>query len=115
MNAPLYKVLNQLYMEKKPDPDDPVFISNKGNRLSNTAFNQMFQKYVKLSGLKKDFNITSHVFRHSFCTHLVKQGIPLIAIQRYTGHRDINSLNVYSHVSSEQKKVVMCKLPEIAI
>lgn len=111
MHKALYDSLMKLYKHIRPNPNDPVFASDRGNRLSNTAFNQMFRKAVAESGVEKNFKITSHVFRHSFCTNLVKQGVSIIEIAEFTGHKDLESLKVYTHVSCERKQNIINSLP----
>ncbi len=91
------------YMKTQKAPSGYVFKSNKGNPLSMTAFSQVIKKYVTLSGLenKKDFEITAKTFRHSFITLLVRKNIPLEKIARYTGHKDVNTLKVYTHLKTD--------------
>lgn len=115
MKQELFEALMNYYSLIRPEPDQPMFISKKGNRLSNTAFNQMFRKCVESSEIKKGFAITSHVFRHSFCTQLVQNGAQLTEIADFTGHRDLESLKVYTHTAAQQKKSILDKLPSIAI
>ncbi|MGF7058715.1 tyrosine-type recombinase/integrase [Brassicibacter mesophilus] len=68
--------------------------------IKKDAFNDLINKYVSKSGLQeqKDFKITAHTFRHSFITLLVKKDVPLEKIAQYTGHKDIRSLRVYTHL-----------------
>lgn len=111
MHQNLFDALMKLYKYERPNLEDPVFVSDRGNRLSNTAFNQMFRNAVRESGVKKSFEITSHVLRHSFCTNLVKQGVSIIEIAEFTGHKDLGSLKVYTHVSTERKENIINSLP----
>ena len=66
--------------------------------IKKDAYNDIINKYVEKSGLKKDFKITGHTFRHSFITFLVKKNVPLEKIAKYTGHKDLRSLNIYTHL-----------------
>lgn len=115
MHEKLRSVMEELFKNTEPCPSDPVFISKKHKRLSYTAFNEMFRKCVKLSGVEKQFIITSHVFRHSFVTELIKNGVSLKEIQMFTGHKDTNSLMGYIHICTEHKMRVIETLPEISI
>ncbi len=66
--------------------------------IKKDAFTDLINKYVKKSGLNKDFKITAHTFRHSFITFLIKKDVPLEKISKCTGHKDLQSLKVYTHL-----------------
>lgn len=69
--------------------------------INKDALNDLFKKYVNKSGVqnKVNFNITLHTFRHSFITNLVNKNINLEKIAYYTGHKDVRTLEVYTHLS----------------
>lgn len=93
--------------EVSPDKSqDYIFISNKDSRLSDTAFRGVIQKYVIESGLKKNFNITSRIFRHSFCTNLLSHNVPETVVVEYTGHADRESLKYYAAAKQNHLKEV---------
>ena len=48
--------------------------------------------------MKQNFTITSRTFRHSFITHLIRNDVPLIKIAMYTGHKDLETLKIYTHL-----------------
>jgi integrase/recombinase XerD len=110
MHKELYNYLLEYYMERKdclqryPDPHSPVFYGDKGNRISLKTVNRLFLKYAKLAGIEREFSITPHVFRNSFCTHLAIQGYSLAEIAFYTGHKDLNSLRKYIKLTVGQYK-----------
>lgn len=89
-----------------------TFASRQKNRISTTAFNTMFNKYVKLSGIRtKDCKVTPHTLRHYFITTMVKNGVSLLKIMRYTGHRDIETLKVYTKLNVEDLREDLKYLP----
>lgn len=45
--------------------------------------------------------ITTHVFRHSFATHLLEDGVNIRALQILLGHKDVKTTEVYTHVMSK--------------
>ena len=59
-----------------------------------------FQKSIKVAvkrvGLLK--NVTSHTFRHSFATHMLKSGVNIRMVQELLGHADIKTTEIYLHV-----------------
>lgn len=111
---PLHPKLEEALIElNEVTPDkskDYIFISNKNNKLSDTAFRGIIEKYVHKSGLQKNFNITSRIFRHSFCTNLISNKVPESLIIEYTGHADSSSLKYYAAAKENQLKEVHCYL-----
>ncbi len=76
---------------------------NKG-RIGKRSLQEVVKKHVKLAGLRSD--ISTHSFRHSFATHMLKNGADLRAVQMFLGHSDLRSTQVYTHyVNPELKKI----------
>lgn len=63
-----------------------VFTSNKTSHMSETAFKTMFNKYVELSGLQKDFDIVPYSLRHTFCRVLQMNNVHENIINQFMGH-----------------------------
>lgn len=73
-------------------------------RIGKRSLQEVVKKYVKLAGLRSD--ISTHSFRHSFATHMLKQGADLRAVQMFLGHSDLRSTQVYTHyVNPELKEI----------
>lgn len=76
---------------------------NQG-RVGKRSVQEVVKKYVKLAGLRSD--ISTHSFRHSFATHLIKNGADLRAVQMFLGHSDLRSTQIYTHyVNPELKQI----------
>lgn len=72
-----------------------LFLNNKGGRMTRQQAWQTAKKYAATSGL----SIKIHTFRHSFATHLLKNGADLRSVQELLGHADIMTTQIYTHVA----------------
>ncbi len=79
--------------------------------LTRQRLNQMLKELADKVGIDKN-KVSPHIIRHSFASHLLKQGIDLRVLQELLGHSDISSTQIYTHIMSEDlKKLVFDKHP----
>ena len=110
-NIPLGKMaLKALreYIEKSRDKlikdsdENSLFVNINGRRLTRQGFWKIIKYYKEQAHIDKD--ITPHVLRHSFATHLLQNGADIKAIQVMLGHTDIASTQVYMQFQDEEIK-----------
>ena len=74
------------------------FVNSRGNRL-------MLKKYAKLAGIER--NITPHMFRHSFATYLIEEGVDVSCVQQILGHSSIKTTQIYIHIAAKKQAEIL--------
>ncbi len=83
---------------KKKRLCDNLFLNNHGNRLTRQGFFIILKNIALEQGIEK--NITPHMLRHSFATHLLNNGADLRSIQLMLGHNNISTTQIYTNVDN---------------
>lgn len=90
------------YLALRPpagDPEDPLFLSARGKKLSARIVQLEMRKLA--GGLGLDASATPHALRHAFATHLLAAGGDLRSIQELLGHASISATQRYTKVDAE--------------
>ena len=91
----------------KDESEKSLFVNINGKRLTRQGFWKIIKYYKEQAHITKD--ITPHVLRHSFATHLLQNGADLKSIQTMLGHSDILSTQVYMQFQDESLKNIYKK------
>ena len=82
-----------------------LFTTKFKGPMSTQGVRNLVTKYVTLAGISK--NITPHVFRHSFASLLLEEGVDIKYIQEFLGHSSLSTTQIYLHTSREKQMQIM--------
>lgn len=86
------------------------FVNQRGERFTEQSIRIMLKKYTKLAGIER--NITPHMFRHSFATYLIEEGVDISCVQQLLGHSSIKTTQIYIHIATgKQAEILRSKHP----
>ncbi len=88
----------------KPRSPANVFLTKRGTPFAPVTLWKRIKDRAKKMGIER--NLTPHMLRHSFATHLLEHGADLRVIQELLGHASISTTEVYTHVAGNRLREV---------
>ncbi|NLX81767.1 MAG: site-specific tyrosine recombinase XerD [Proteiniphilum sp.] len=99
----IQKIENYLHyrakINVKKGNEDVLFLSARGTAISRITIFHYVRKYSEEAGIEKE--ISPHVLRHSFATHLLERGANIRVIQEMMGHEKISTTEIYTHLDTQ--------------
>jgi site-specific recombinase XerD len=112
------KLLRGWVIERDGNADEPLFVSNRNERLSRDAVEQIVRKHVNAAAkvcpsLKKK-RVTPHVLRHSAAMQLLQNGVDRTVIALWLGHESVETTQMYIHADMQIKEKAMARTRPVA-
>ncbi|WP_051305732.1 tyrosine-type recombinase/integrase [Desulfogranum mediterraneum] len=105
-------MLNEYLLMVRPElhkgKDDGALILNRwGKQMTPNSVWAIVKRCVRQAGINK--NISTHTFRHSCATHMLRNGAPIRQIQELLGHESLETTQIYTKVTINDLKEVHSK------
>jgi len=94
----IYEYRNSLFVKGKKR-SEALFLNNHGERITRHGLNLLLNKIAENADINK--NITPHILRHSFATHLIENGADIRSVQELLGHENVVTTEIYTHVANK--------------
>lgn len=113
--SPSAKDAIKAFLDKRTDMDEPLFVQfsrnkikegrdDSGNRLTPRSIERLVKEYSIQAGISR--KVTPHILRHSFATDLLENGADIRSVQVMLGHANIQTTQIYTHVTDKQLKEI---------
>ena len=109
-NTSILEVLKKYYDENEQSINKSgyFFVNNRESRYTEQSIRLMLKKYTKQAGIER--NITPHMFRHSFATYLIEEGVDVSCVQQILGHSSIKTTQIYIHIAAKKQAEILKEL-----
>ena len=96
--------LNDSYKKLNKFNSDYLILNNQGRNITERGIRYILSNLIKKTSLHK--NISPHMLRHSFATHLLNEGCDILSVKELLGHESISSTQIYTHITNDRLKDV---------
>lgn len=109
-NTAVLDILRKYYAENETEirKSGYFFINNRGKRYTEQSIRLMLKKYTLKADIQR--KITPHMFRHSFATYLIEEGVDVSCVQQILGHSSIKTTQIYIHVAAKKQADILREL-----
>ncbi|HJY86501.1 MAG TPA: tyrosine-type recombinase/integrase [Candidatus Acidoferrales bacterium] len=113
------RMLDAWLRERQGSPEDPVFPSIRGGRLSRDAIERLITKYVHraepaCSSLNRK-NVSPHVLRHAAAMDLLHHGVDRSVIALWLGHESVETTQMYLHADMRLKEKALSRTAPLGV
>lgn len=111
LNDSLIKLLAEYYREYKSN----IYVLNGQNELkySERSVGQVIKQLAEKAGINK--RVYTHLIRHTSATHMVELGTDINLIQKWLGHNNVKTTNIYLHISHNHISKIQSPFQKIII
>lgn len=96
--------LNDGYKKLNIKKRNKLFLNNKGEPITTRGIKYILDSIIKKTSINK--NISPHMLRHTFATHLLNEGCDISSVGELLGHASLSATAIYTHVTNDRLKEV---------
>jgi site-specific recombinase XerD len=108
------KLLEQWLKEQRGDPDQPLFPTMRGGRLSRDALERLVRRHVLTASTScptlTTKRVSPHVLRHSTAMELLQHGVDQSVIALWLGHESVETTQIYIHADLRMKEKALSRV-----
>ena len=100
----LFLYLKKAYPILNKYASEYLILNNQSRKITERGIRYILSNIIKKTSLHK--NISPHMLRHSFATHLLNEGCDILSVKELLGHESLSSTQIYTHITNDKLKEV---------